>query len=131
MKDCNSCGKCCETAGNGGLSASRDEIDWWETHRPEIARFVADGKIWVNPETHEYFARCPWLRESPDENKYTCDIYYDRPEDCRHYPVDIAQMVKDDCEMLEPRDLDDLRRAQTKLDDLMSDSRPAVISRRI
>ena len=130
MRNCNSCGKCCETAGNGGLSASPDEIDWWETHRPEIAHFVANGKIWVDPETNQYFPRCPWLRKSPDESKYTCDIYHDRPEDCRHYPVDIAQMVKDDCEMLEPRDLADLRRAQVKLDDMMADSRPAVISRR-
>jgi Fe-S-cluster containining protein len=121
---------CCASAGNGGLSATREEIDWWETHRPEIARFVEDDKIWVNPETHEYFARCPWLRKSPNENKYTCDIYYDRPEDCRHYPVDIVQMVKDDCEMLEPRDLNDQRRAQKKLDELMSDSRPPVIRRR-
>lgn len=130
MKSCNSCGKCCETAGNGGLSASREEIDWWEMHRPEIARYVQDGKIWVDPKTGEYFPRCPWLRHSPDENKYTCDIYYDRPEDCRHYPVDIAQMVRDDCEMLERRDLDDLKRAQQKLDALMSDSRPPVIRSR-
>ena len=127
MKNCNSCGKCCETAGDGGLSASREEIDWWETHRPEIARYVQDGKIWVDPKTGAYFARCPWLRHVPAEKKYTCDIYFDRPEDCRHYPVDIAQMVRDDCEMLERRDLDDLKRAQQKLDEMMSDSRPPVI----
>ena len=130
MKACNSCGKCCETAGNGGLSATREEIDWWETHRPEIARYVQDGKVWIDPKTGAYFARCPWLRHSPDEKRYTCDIYYDRPEDCRHYPVDIAQMVRDDCEMLERRDLDDLKGAQKKLDAMMSDSRPAVIRQR-
>ena len=127
MKSCNSCGKCCETAGNGGLSASSEEIDWWEMHRPEIARFVQDGKIWINPETGEYFARCPWLRRSPDGSTTTCDIYYDRPEDCRHYPVDIAQMVRDDCEMLERRDFDDIEKAQKTLDMMMSDSRPPVI----
>jgi Fe-S-cluster containining protein len=126
VKNCNSCGKCCKTAGNGGLSATPDEIDWWELHRPEIARYVKDGNIWVDPSTGEYFANCPWLRHVPDENKYTCDIYHDRPEDCRHYPVDIAQMVKDDCEMLEPRDLKDLKRAQKKLDAIMIDSRPPV-----
>ena len=95
-------------------------------HRPEIARYVQNGKIWIDPETGEYFARCPWLRHSPNENRFTCDIYHDRPEDCRHYPVDIEQMVRDDCEMLERRDLDDLRKAQKKLDVLMSDSRPPV-----
>ena len=106
MKNCNSCGKCCETAGNGGLSASSEEIDWWETHRPAIARFVQDGKIWVNPDTGDYFERCPWLKKSLDGVGTTCEIYHDRPEDCRHYPVDIEQMISIDCEMLEAGDLD-------------------------
>jgi len=127
MKNCNSCGKCCETAGNGGLSASSEEIDWWETRRPDIARYARDGKIWVNPETGDYFERCPWLRKALDGNGTTCDIYHDRPEDCRHYPVDIEQMFRHDCEMLEPRDLADLKRAQKRLDFLMADSRPPVI----
>jgi len=124
MKNCNSCGKCCETAGNGGLSASAAEIDWWETYRPDIARYVQDNKIWVNPASGEYFARCPWLKKSPDSKKFTCDIYDDRPEDCRHYPVDIEQMVRDDCEMLERHDLLNTKRAQKKLDAIMIDSRP-------
>ena len=124
MKNCNSCGKCCETAGNGGLSASADEIAWWEAHRPDIYRYVQDQKIWVDPATGEYFSRCPWLRKSPDGKKYTCDIYDDRPEDCRHYPVDITQMVRHGCEMLERRDLMDRRRAQKKLDAIMINSRP-------
>ena len=124
MKKCNSCGKCCETAGNGGLSASAAEIDWWETHRPDIARYVKDGKIWVDPDTGKYFARCPWLRKSPNNKTFTCDIYDDRPEDCRHYPGDIAQMVRDDCEMLERRDLLDKRNAQKVLDAIMIDFRP-------
>jgi Fe-S-cluster containining protein len=124
MKPCNSCGKCCETAGNGGLSATAEEIDWWEVHRPDIFSYVLDQKIWVDPATGEYFARCPWLRKSPEHKRYTCDIYEHRPEDCRHYPVDIAQMVRDECEMLERRDLLDLKRAQKDLDAMMIDSRP-------
>ena len=124
MKNCNSCGKCCEAYGGGDLSASAEDIDGWETHRPDIARYVSDGKIWIDPATNDYFERCPWLQKSPDGKHFTCDIYEDRPEDCRHYPVDIAQMVRDDCEMLEKRDLVDLRRAQRKLDEIMIDSRP-------
>jgi len=126
VKNCNSCGKCCETAGNGGLSASREEIDWWESHRPDIARYVQDGKIWIDPSTGEYFARCPWLRRARDGTGTSCDIYHDRPEDCRHYPVDVEQMVRHDCEMLERRDLLDLKKAQHKLDLLMADNRPPV-----
>ena len=124
MKPCNSCGKCCEKAGNGGLSASKEEIDWWEIHRPDIACYARDGKIWVDPESGEYLARCPWLQEGPGSRRFTCAIYEDRPEDCRHYPVDVAQMIRDDCEMLEKRDLADLKRAQRALDYLMIDSRP-------
>ncbi|NND46595.1 MAG: YkgJ family cysteine cluster protein [Woeseiaceae bacterium] len=130
MKSCNSCGKCCETAGNGGLSASAADIDRWETHRPDIARYVQDNRIWVDPASGEYFAQCPWLKTSPSTRQFTCDIYDDRPEDCRHYPVDIAQMVRHDCEMLERHDLVDPKRAQKKLDEIMIDSRPPVGSRR-
>ena len=35
-------------------------------------------------------------------------------------------MVRHDCEMLEPRDLLDLKKAQHKLDMLMADCRPPV-----
>ena len=127
MRDCNQCGKCCiNYGGGGGLSASAEEIDWWETARPDIARYVHDGKIWVSPETGEVLDRCPWLEKLPEQNKYICGIYYDRPNDCRYYPVDIEQMVKDDCEMLQPQDLNNRRQAQRKLDLLMSDSRPPV-----
>ena len=126
MKNCNSCGKCCETAGNGGLSASAEDIDWWEAHRPDIFRYVLDKKIWVDPTSGEYFPQCPWLQRSLDGGKFSCAIYEDRPEDCRHYPVDIAQMVDVDCEMLERRDLVDLKRAQKTLDEMMIDSRPPV-----
>lgn len=124
MKNCNSCGKCCETAGNGGLSATLEEIDYWETYRPDIARFVDGKRIWVNPETGEYFERCPFLHKAPDGKKTICEIYEDRPEDCRHYPVDIEQMRLDGCEMLEPRDLKNPKRAQKQLDTIMIDSRP-------
>ena len=129
MKDCNSCGKCCEKWGNDGLSATAAEIDQWETRRPDIARYVFDQKIWIDPETKDFFARCPWLRKSADGRKFSCDIYEVRPEGCRHYPVDIAEMVRDNCEMLEKRDLADLKRAQRKLDEIMSDSRPAAAGR--
>jgi Fe-S-cluster containining protein len=123
VKDCNQCGKCCTNYGGGGLSASASEIDWWETHRPEIARYVSGGKIWVDPVTGEQMARCPWLEKLPDQNKFICRIYQDRPDDCRYYPVDVGQMISDECEMLEPRDVSNLKKAQRTLDQLMADSR--------
>jgi Fe-S-cluster containining protein len=64
------------------------------------------------------------LRKLPDQDKYICRIYHDRPDDCKHYPVNIEQMVMDECEMLEVRDLADSNQAQSTLDKIMSDSRP-------
>jgi len=126
VKECNQCGKCCTLYGNGGLSASDVEIDWWETYRPDISDYVNGGKIWISPVTGKQMVRCPWLRKLPNQNKFICRIYYDRPDDCRHYPVTIEQMINDDCEMLEARDLVDSKRAQRTLDNLMADSRPPV-----
>jgi len=123
VKDCNSCGKCCEKWGSDGLSATAQEIDEWETHRPDIARYVHDGKIWIDPETRDYFARCPWLVEPTEGKRFTCSIYEVRPEDCRLYPANLTDMIRDDCEMLEKRDLVDLKRAQRKLNEIMGNGR--------
>lgn len=79
----------------------------------------------MNPDTGEQLEQCPWLRKEPNEDKYLCAIYFDRPDDCKSYPVSIDQMVKDGCEMLEEQDLADPKKAQHKLNLIMSDSRPA------
>ncbi|OOZ38080.1 zinc/iron-chelating domain-containing protein [Solemya pervernicosa gill symbiont] len=125
MKGCNQCGKCCINYSNGGLSASEDEIEFWSEFRPDIYRYVRDGAIWVNPDTGEQLTLCPWLNKLPNQNKYSCDIYEARPDDCKYYPVTIEQMVKDECEMLEPHDIARPRQGQRALDRVMADSRPA------
>jgi Fe-S-cluster containining protein len=129
VKECNQCGKCCENYSDGGLSASDGDIRFWEIFRPDIFRFVSEGKIWIDPDTGKQIKRCPWLRQLPNQGKYVCEIYNDRPEDCKHYPVTIDQMVKDECEMLEAKDLAHPRQAQSALDILMIDSRPSVNDR--
>ena len=120
MKACNQCGKCCTRYGNGGLSVTADEIQSWDIFKPDLYRYVRNGEIWMHPETGE------WLEKLPNEEKYGCKIYYDRPNDCRYYPVTIEQMRSDDCEMLELRDLQNPKHAQTALDKLMADSRPPM-----
>lgn len=127
MKECNQCGKCCIRYGGNSLSASDQDLDWWENNRPEIFNFVKDKKIWADPKTGKPMDACPWLSKVPGQNKYTCDIYYDRPEDCRFYPTLIDEMIRDECEMIEPRDLINMKKAQEDLDLIMSDSRPSVI----
>ncbi|MFK7915537.1 MAG: YkgJ family cysteine cluster protein [Pseudomonadales bacterium] len=117
MKACNQCGKCCLRYSDGGLSATADEIAWWEIFRPQIARYVHDGAIWAEPGTGAALAVCPWLEQVPaaapgSQPRYQCQIYHDRPQDCRDYPVDLNQMVSDDCEMIELRDLDNPAQAE-------------------
>ena len=126
MKDCNQCGKCCIKYGDGALSATATEIEMWELFEPHIYQYVKANEIWFCPDTGVQLNRCPFLEIEPSEgkDKYICSIYLSRPEDCRHYPSNIAEMVRDECEMIEVKDLDDLNKAQARLDDLMEDSRP-------
>lgn len=125
MKKCNSCGKCCIKYSNGRLSASARQIDYWDNYRPEIASYVNDGNIWMQPDTSEPIERCPWLKKVPDQNKYTCDIYFDRPDDCKFYPSTLDEMIMDECEMIEKKDLTNPKQAQNDLDIIMEDSRTA------
>jgi len=132
MKDCTQCGKCCIKYSNGDLAASDSDIEMWELFRPHIAEYVRDGKIWMDPKTGQQIELCPWLRKeqkAPNQVIYTCDIYFDRPEDCRHYPTTIAEMVRDECEMIEATDLTNIDKAQTTLDQKMSDSRAPFVNK--
>lgn len=127
MKECNQCGKCCIKYGNGGLSVSAVQIDYWENYRPEIHRYVVEGNIWIDPDTGKQIELCPWLRKEPNQNKYTCDIYYDRPDDCKYYPSTLDEMVIDGCEMLEEKDQSNPKLAQKALDEIMEDSRSPFV----
>jgi len=81
----------------------------------------------MEPNTGKQLELCPWLRKQENQNIYTCDIYFDRPDDCKHYPVTIEQMIEDECEMIEKRDLVNPKHAQKILDKLMMDSRPPIV----
>jgi Fe-S-cluster containining protein len=108
------------------LSASKQEIELWEVFTPSIAEYVNKGEIWADPKTGKLLELCPFLRlESGGKSqvKYSCDIYFDRPDDCKYYPSNVQEMILDECEMIEPVDLKDLKKAQAKLDIIMSDSR--------
>ena len=56
---------------------------------------------------------------------YTCDIYFNRPDDCKFYPSTLDEMVMDECEMIEKKDLTNPKQAQKELDIIMGDSRTA------
>ncbi|MDR9830477.1 YkgJ family cysteine cluster protein [Vibrio sp. FNV 38] len=130
MKECTQCGKCCIKYSDGDLAATKEEIDLWELFNPDIFEYVKGNQIWFDPASGERLKLCPFLVVLPkqrqqDQDKYTCSIYLDRPEDCRHYPSSINEMVRDECEMIEAVDLDNPKKAQAKLDLLMKDSRPS------
>ncbi len=133
MKECNSCGKCCIKYSNGGLSASQSEIELWDEYSPNIYRHVHDGKIWVDPDTKAPLELCPWLKKEPFSSapgsqnskqvRYSCEIYYDRPDDCRYYPSTLSEMMLDECEMIESKDIKNPKQAQKALEFIMADSR--------
>ncbi|TMO21894.1 YkgJ family cysteine cluster protein [Pseudoalteromonas sp. S4741] len=128
MQNCNQCGKCCTEYGAADLDTNQDEIEMWALFNPKIFQYVKNDKLWFDPTTGEQLTQCPFLelayRASPEEkDKYTCSIYHDRPQDCRHYPSLISEMINDDCAMLEPVDKQNHFKAQKKLDILMIDSR--------
>ncbi len=77
----------------------------------------------MHPESGKQIELCPWLRKAPEQNIYTCDIYFDRPDDCRFYPSTLDEMVADGCEMIEKKDLVNPRQGQKALDIIMQDSR--------
>ena len=66
----------------------------------------------MSPKTGELIELCPWLKKSSNSNVHLCDIYHDRPDDCKLYPTTIAEMIRDECEMLEDKDFKNLKQAQ-------------------
>lgn len=128
MQPCNQCGKCCLKYADGGLVATSIEVDYWQDQRPDIYAYVHQGVIWCDPDTGAPLDVCPFLQKSGQEDayRYACGIYADRPQDCRSYPVSIDDMIRDDCEMIEVKDLRDYAKAQQTLDRLMDGSRPPV-----
>ena len=119
MKDCNQCGKCCIKYGADDLSATTEEVDLWGIFNPEIFRFVKNNQIWFDHESALSLKSCPFLEIEPQikplaENKYTRSIHLDKPEDCRHYPSLIAEMIRDQCEMVEVIDLENTEESTNK-----------------
>ena len=122
MKECNACGKCCVKYSDGGLSASKTEIQHWQDDHPDIFAHVHDGQIWADPTSKALLALCPFLQQQGNSKIYHCAIYDARPDDCRYYPSTLDEMIADDCEMLEPKDLKNPKQARITLIDIMRDS---------
>ncbi len=95
--NCKQCGHCCLNLNDAfATTVSEDDILLWESKgRHDILEWVdviplgddeAVYDIWINPETGEDVARCPWLRKLPNKDKYICRIHDVKPAHCREYP---------------------------------------------
>lgn len=84
---CQQCGQCCESFGNH-LRASRHDLERWRALGRDdlIARANHLGWIWVDPETKQPVAPCPFIVRSDAEHA-CCSIYEIRPDICRDYPT--------------------------------------------
>jgi len=122
VKDCNACGKCCVKYGGHGLSISQSEINDWDEAAPELLDYIQKNEIWFDPKTKQPFDQCPWLIPGPTPNVFHCKIYHNRPDDCRYYPSSLEEMIRDDCEMVEAKDLKNPKKAQQDLELIMKDS---------
>jgi len=112
---CKQCGRCCRTAEKlvHGDATIQDIACWIGEGRYDILQWVdpmivpdsedAMFDIWVNPKTHDFVKRCPWLRKRKGSNVYECAIYDVRPAECREWPIDLAEGQRLGCPACEEK----------------------------
>ena len=106
---CRRCGRCCRGATQlvQGDATIQDVACWIGEGRYDILQWVgpiivpdsedAMFDVWVNPKTHDFVKRCPWLRRQGGSNVHECTIYDVRPAACREWPANIADGQKVGC----------------------------------
>jgi Fe-S-cluster containining protein len=106
---CQRCGRCCRVPSQlvHGDATIQDIARWIGEGRYDILQWVgpiivrdsedAMFDIWVNPKTHDFVKRCPWLRRQGGSNVHECLIYNVRPTACREWPANIADGQKGGC----------------------------------
>lgn len=105
---CQRCGRCCMMADRllKGDASTRDVACWLQAGRYDILSWVGSMivpdedalfDVWVDPDTHDFADRCPWLRKERGSDLYVCAIYDVRPVGCRQWPADMAEGQKLGC----------------------------------
>ena len=106
---CRRCGRCCRLANEllQGDATIQDVACWIQEKRYDILEWVgaiidpdsedAMFDVWVNPRTHDFARKCPWLRKDSGTNLYTCANYDVRPAACREWPWHVAHAEKVAC----------------------------------
>ena len=92
---CAQCGHCCLTLQYHDGCTTTDYQRWQELGRSDILDWVGTirthgqltaCRIWMLPGTNQFAQTCPWLKKSPDQDRYICSIHDVRPTICRQYP---------------------------------------------
>ena len=84
---------------------TKDVRRWQREGRDDILRYVDTvtpevHEAWVKPDHKADCTRCPFVRKDRNAPTYTCRIHETRPEPCRDYPQNYAQMEQDGCETI-------------------------------
>jgi Fe-S-cluster containining protein len=92
---CRQCGRCCRHLNYRDGCSVADYQRWQKLGRHDILAWVGTVKhkgeirscrIWMIPGSNRYAERCPWLKSSPEINRFVCTIHDVRPTICRQYP---------------------------------------------
>jgi len=83
---CQRCGYCCLHVGSSLQATAKDIERWQEERRRDILKHVdmALGDIWLDGKGDQ-LGYCPFLVRE-EEDRYGCEIYETRPEQCQKYP---------------------------------------------
>jgi hypothetical protein len=92
---CTQCGRCCRMLNYHDGCSVADYQRWQDLGRTDILDWVGTirqkgqvtaCRIWMLPGTNRLAETCPWLKKSPDRDRYVCTIHDVRPTICRQYP---------------------------------------------
>ena len=86
---CSCCGECCSGEHQWGVILLPGDYErWCEEGRDDILKYIETSArgfrraiIWKNPDTDEYFDRCPFL-STDDDGKRVCRIQDTKPAIC-------------------------------------------------
>jgi Fe-S-cluster containining protein len=99
MRDfqCRQCGNCCRNLSYHKDCTASDYNRWKMLGRADILDKIKvvyppgsktpEYRIWVTPETGQFYDICPWLVRSGRKGRYACRIQEIKPEYCRQYPL--------------------------------------------
>ena len=104
---CQQCGQCCRSLDYHRELTTEDVAIWERLGRNDILKWVrrVDGqegresayRIWTVPGTTQLAEVCPFLKEIPSQNRWSCLIHEVKPGICRQYPLSRKHAIMTGC----------------------------------